>query len=163
MILTVENIKSNYPNVMTATRNHKLVTDWEENEREDDEAYDHCNYCIGGALQMALGEIEPFDDDARNGIFPSSDDLGDTLHWFLNIPYKDEFPTYPPNVKKTNPCHFYQHKGQDCVQSSEGIDETAYELADEITKANDRGDFDYAWSCVEVVLKLGREYLKENK
>jgi len=158
MLPTLEEIKSKYPDVMTADHNQELVdihiangvdiVDIHNTTVSVFDPYPDCNYCIGGALQMALGEIEPYDDDARNGIFPSSDDLGDTLHWFLNIPYKDEFP----DVATTNPCHFYEHKGQDCVQSSEGIGETAYELAEDITKANDRGDFNYAWSCIELAL-----------
>jgi len=142
---TVEDIKNKYPNAMTATHNRDLLNSW-----VGDEEFPSCNYCVGGALQLALGEIEPHDDDARNGIFPSSDDLGDTLHLFLNIPYKYENNLIP---FVANPCHFYEHNGQDCVQSSEGMGETAYELAEDITRANDRGDFDYAWSCVEVALK----------
>ena len=138
---TVEDIKNKYPNAMTATHNRDLLNSW-----VGDEEFPSCNYCVGGALQLALGEIEPHDDDARNGIFPSSDDLGDTLHYFCKIPYART------DTLLSLTCHFYEHKGQECVQSSEGMGETAYELADEITRANDRGDFGYAWSCVEVAL-----------
>ena len=169
---TLDSIKVDYPNPITADANEGLMRRWLEelpankktvtawdakryshintyvghDQIETDEEYPQCNYCVGGALQMALGEIEPHDDDARNGIFPSSDDLGDTLHYFCKIPYART------DTLLSLTCHFYEHKGQECVQSSEGMGETAYELADEITRANDRGDFGYAWSCVEVAL-----------
>ena len=186
MFPTLEDIQSTYPDSMTADMNEglvrkwleelpeykKTVTAWDDGQFshinsyvgddviETDEEYPQCNYCIGGALQMALGEIESHDDDARNGIFPSSDDLGDTLHWFLNIPYKDE----SPDVATTNPCPFPDHKDKDClIQFPNDVNEGALELADKITPANDRGDFDLAWSYVEFVLKLGRKNLEGSK
>ena len=156
MLPTIEEIKSKYPDVMTADHNQELVdmhitngVDVHNTAVSVFDPYPNCSYCVGGALQLALGEVTLHDDDARNGVFPSSDDLGDTLHWYLHIPYKDEFP----DVATTNPCQFSEHEGQDCVQSSEGIGETAYELAEAITRANDRGDFNLAWSCVELALK----------
>ena len=167
MLPTIEEIKSKYPDIMTADHNQELVdihiangVDIHNTTVSVFDPYPDCNYCIGGALQMALGEIESHDDDARNGIFPSSDDLGDTLHWFLNIPYKDE----SPDVATTNPCPFPDHKDKDClIQFRNDVNEGALELADKITRANDRGDFDLAWSYVEFVLKLGRKNLEGSK
>ena len=126
---TVDDIKSEYPNAMTALHNRDL-----EELGEDIT----CNYCVGGALQMAFGEIKRGDDDALEGIFPATDVLADTLHYFCKIPYS----------KTDALCHF--HNDKDCFTNH---GETAYALANEITRANDRGDLDYAWSCVEVALK----------
>jgi len=168
--LTIESIKAEYPNPMTADANEglvrrwleelpeykKTVTAWDDGQFshinsyvgddviETDEQYPQCNYCVGGALQMAFGETEPsLRDDWKEGVFPGSDVLADTLHYFCNIPY----------AEGDEPCSFYQHEEQECfLQSSNGMGATAYELADELTRANDRGDFDYAWSCVEVAL-----------
>lgn len=193
MIPTLEDIKRKYPDAMTADMNEGLVRKWLEelpayqktvihwdDERhsqintsirddiiETDEFYPQCNYCIGGALQMAFGETEFADrDDWKEGVFPASDVLADTLHYFCEIPYGYEEPAHSicrdsiTCVRGDYPCFFPDHKGQDCFTQSS---ETAYALADKITRANDRGDFDYAWSCVEFVLKLGRKNLGENK
>ena len=181
---TVESIKEEYPNSITADSNEGLIRKWLENLPVDkkhvipwdnyfhshintyvgedvietDELYPQCNYCIGGALQMAFGETEQDDvDDSRQGIFPATQDLANTLHYFCEIPYKTVLPS-------SLRCPFPQHKGRDCVIAlSEADDDSVYALADKITRANDRGDFDEAWSYVEFVLKLGRKNLEENK
>jgi len=197
MFPTLEDIQSAYPDAMTADMNEglvrkwleelpeykKTVTAWDDGQFshinsyvgddviETDEHYPQCNYCVGGALQMALGETEPsIRDDWREGIFPSSDILADTIHYYCYIPYsgrdaesgnvlRDE-----NDLASTNPCPFPQHEGKDCLmQFPNDVNDGAFELADNITRANDRGDFDEAWSYVEFVLKLGRKNLKENK
>ena len=184
---TVESIKEEYPNPITADANEGLIRRWLENLPADkkhvipwdnyfhshintyvgedvietDELYPQCNYCIGGALQMAFGETEQDDVDySRDGIFPGSAVLADTLHYYCYIPYsgrdaesgnmlRDE-----NDLASTNPCPFSQHEGKDCfMQFPNDINEGAFELADKIIRANDRGDFDYAWSCVELALK----------
>ena len=170
MFPTLESIKADYPNSITADANEGLVRRWLEelpankktvipwdDERhskintyiqddviETDERYPQCNYCVGGALQMAFGETEPsLRDDWKEGVFPATDVLADTLHYFCKIPYADG----------DEPCSFSQHEEQECfLQSSNGMGATAYELAEELTKANDRGDFNGAWSCVEFAL-----------
>ena len=200
---TIESIKAEYPNPITADANEGLIRVWleelpadkknvipwdnyfhshintyvGEDVIETDEFYPQCNYCIGGALQMAFGETEPDNvDDSRDGIFPGSDILADTLHYYCMIPYSGMDALFfecgydAENVSKfsdigvTDPCPFPQHKDKDCLmQFPNDINEGAFELADKITKANDRGDFDYAWSYVEFALELGRKNLKENK
>ena len=147
MLPTIEEIKSKYPNVMTAEQHQKLV-DTHNLTVSVFDPYPNCNYCVGGALQMALGETEPDNvDDLRDGIFPASDILADTLHYYCEIPYGyTDYATFSGDY----PCPFPQHKDKDCFVKS---GETAFTLADEITRANDRGDFDYAWSCVEAILK----------
>lgn len=199
---TLESIKAEYPNPITADANEGLVRRWLEGLPEDkktvsswdgvryshintyvgddiietDEFYPQCNYCIGGALQMAFGETEPDNvDDSRDGIFPGSDILADTLHYYCKIPYSgssrllqnlilEENVSKFSDISVTDPCPFPQHTSKDCLmQFPNDVNEGAYELADKITRANDRGDFDEAWSYVEFVLKLGREYRKENK
>jgi len=203
MIPTLEDIQNAFPDAMTADMNEglvrrwleelpeykKTVTAWDDGQFshinsyvgddviETEEFYPQCNYCVGGALQMAFGETEPDNvDDSRDGIFPGSDILADTLHYYCMIPYSGMDALFfecgydAENVSKfsdigvTDPCPFPQHKDKDCLmQFPNDINEGAFELADKITKANDRGDFDYAWSYVEYVLKLGREYIRESK
>jgi len=58
MIPTLEGVKSKYPDIMSAQKNKTLIENWENDERDDDELYPTCNYCIGGAIQMAFGQIE---------------------------------------------------------------------------------------------------------
>jgi len=146
MLPTIEEIKSKYPDVMTADHNLELVDNHNKTVSVFD-PYPNCNYCIGGALQMAFGETSPdVVPDWRDGVFPAPEDLADTLHYFCKIPYgagEDE-------TLRKYPCVVTEHEGQDCFTNH---GETAYSLADEITRANDRGDFDYAWSCVELALK----------
>ena len=194
-LLTIESIKANYPNPITADANEGLVRRWLEelpadkktvvswnkyahshinsyvghDQIETDEQYPQCNYCVGGALQMAFGETEEsLIDDRTAGIFPATDILADTLHYYCKIPYGYEEPAHtickdsPTCVRGNYPCFFPDHKGRDCFTNN-SMGGTAYELADKITRANDRGDFDLAWSYVEFVLKLGHENLKENK
>ena len=107
---------------------------------------------------MAFGETEQDDvDDSRQGIFPATQDLANTLHYFCEIPYKTVLPS-------SLRCPFPDHKGRDCVIAlSEADDDSVYALADKITRANDRGDFDEAWSYVEFALKLRHKNLGENK
>ena len=125
---------------------------------------------------MALGETEFADrDDSKEGVFPGSDILADTLHYYCKIPYSgssrlfqnlilDENVSKFSDIGVTDPCPFPQHKDKDCLmQFPNDINEGAFELANKITKANDRGDFDYAWSYVEFVLKLRHKNLGENK
>ena len=195
MFPTLEDIQSAYPDAMTADMNEGLVRKWleelpeykktvtswdgerhahintyiEDDVIETDEFYPQCNYCVGGALQMAFGETEPDDvDSSRDGIFPASDVLADTLHYYCEIPYGYEEPAHtickdsPTCVRGNYPCFFPDHKGRDCFTNN-SMGGTAYELADKITRANDRGDFDEAWSYVDFVLTLGRRTLKENK
>ena len=137
---TVEDIKSDYPDVMTALHNYDLIKSGADVT---------CNYCVGGAVQLALGEMSLGDSgDGPGGIFPGAEELADTLHYFCEIPYGEE--GVPPLISSGKyPCLFAQHKGQNCFTQS---DETAYALADKIRRANDRGDFDEAWSYVEVAL-----------
>ena len=171
MFPTLESIKADFPNSITADANEGLVRKWLEelpadkktvipwdDERhsqintyiqddviETDEQYPQCNYCVGGALQMAFGETEPsLRDDWKEGVFPAVDVLADSLHYFCNIPY----------AGVDDVCPFaFGHEDKDCLtRFPTSTDVTAYELADELTRANDRGDFDYAWSCVEVAL-----------
>ena len=125
---------------------------------------------------MAFGETEPDDvDSSRDGIFPASAALADTLHYFCEIPYSgssrllqnlilEENVSKFSDISVTDPCPFPDHAGKDClIQFPNDINDGAFELADNITRANDRGDFDEAWSYVEYVLKLGREYIRESK
>ena len=84
MFPTLEDIQSAYPDAMTADMNEGLVRKWleelpeykktitawdgerhahintyiEDDVIETDEIYPQCNYCVGGALQMAFGETE---------------------------------------------------------------------------------------------------------
>jgi len=195
MFPTLESIKADYPDPITADANEGLVRKWleglpeykktvtswdgvrhshintyiEDDVIETDEQYPQCNYCIGGALQMAFGETEPSDrDDSRDGIFPASDLLADTLHYYCEIPYGYEEPAHTICKDSTTcirgdyPCFFPDHKGRDCFTNN-STGGTAYELADKITRANDRGDFDEAWSYVEFVLKLGHKNIEGNK
>jgi len=196
---TIESIKADYPNPITADANEgfirrwleelpadkKTVIPWDnyfhshintyvgEDVIETDEFYPQCNYCVGGALQMAFGETEPDNvDDSRDGIFPGSDILADTLHYYCMIPYSgssrllqnlilEENVSKFSDIAETDSCPFPQHEGKDCLmQFPNDVNDGAFELADKITRANDRGDFDEAWSYVEYVLKLGRENLK---
>jgi len=167
---TLDEIKADYPNPITADANEGLVRVWLEElpadkktvSKWDEQRYSHinsyvghdqiateeqypqCNYCVGGALQMAFGETEPsLVDEWMEGIFPATDVLADTLHYFCKIPYAGVDAI----------CPFPHHENKDCLtRFPTSTDLTAYELADELTRANDRGDFDYAWSCVEVAL-----------
>ena len=107
---------------------------------------------------MAFGEIEPDNvEDSRDGIFPSSADLANTLHYFCEIPYKTVLPS-------SLRCPFLDHKGRDCITAlSKADDDSVYALADKITRANDRGDFDEAWSYVEFALKFRHKNLGESE
>ena len=195
MIPTLEDIQNAFPDAMTADMNEglvrrwleelpeykKTVTAWDDGQFshinsyvgddviETEEFYPQCNYCVGGALQMAFGETEFGDvDNPRDGIFPASDILADTLHYYCEIPYGYEEPAHAickdnsPCIRGDYPCFFPDHKGQDCFTNN-STGGTAYELADKITRANDRGDFGEAWSYVEFVLKLGRKNLGESE
>jgi len=145
MLPTIESLKSQYPDIMSAHKNQTLKENWENNEREYDEPYPHCNYCIGGAIQMAFGEIKPLDDDALDGIFPSITALAETLHWFLDIPYA---------LGQEGYCTFPRHKHRSCV-TQEYMQKTAYVLAREIIRANDTEQLDLAWSLTEQALRGG--------
>jgi len=181
-MITVESIKNEYPNVITADANEglirvwleelpadkKTITPWDDLRHfhvnsyvgddviETEEQYPQCNYCVGGALQMAFGEVEPsLVDDWTTGVFPASELLADTLHYYCEIPYGYEDYLINHDIASLSedyPCPFPEHNSQDCFRKN-STGETAYELADEITRANDRGDFDYAWSCVEIALE----------
>ena len=102
---TVDEIKEKYPEPITANENSLRVDEWKDGLPEDkktytyigddindavetEEQYPHCNYCVGGAVQMAFGQMEPsFVDDWELGIFPRVMELAETLHYFCDIPY----------------------------------------------------------------------------
>jgi len=147
MIPTLEGVKSKYPNIMSTKTNETLIKNWENDERDYDEPYPHCNYCIGGAIQMAFGQIEIGDVDTsvyEDGIFPSITDLAETLHYYCGIPYA---------LGQEDYCMFPQHEIQTCVTKDDSVD-TAYELASDIIHSNDMEYFDDAWTLRTIPIFL---------
>lgn len=180
---TLEEIRKEYPNPMTSSDNGLLVDEWKDSLPEDkktssyigdgiddevetDELYTQCNYCVGGALQMALGETAPsMIDDWRDGIFPRTGELATTLHYFFNFPYASIMDNLNPSEFK---CPIPKHDNKECL-ITDGSDETVYvrkagelaeldtawSLASTIIEANDSGRFEEAWAYIGVALKQG--------
>ena len=123
-MITLEAIKKDYPNSITSDMNEgrikkwleelpddkKTVTPWNEEWHshlvsyigddviETDEPYPQCNYCVGGAVQMAFGK-EVNNTDWGN--FPSVDSLTQTLQYQCKIPFKTAF-TLADNIISKN-------------------------------------------------------------
>ena len=197
---TLEELKNNYPNSMSANDNNLLVEAWKDSLPEDklytfgdnekevsedykesftDEAYPQCNYCVGGALQMAFGVKEPSTiDNWQEGIFPSTSELAETLHYFCDIPYANtysrfEFSEYHCSLKKhrDNLVHnevedewimseICQREANYCREkciTTDDTKQTAYDLAHEIIDANDNDKIEAAWNYVQTVIDLYSE------
>ena len=171
---TVEEMKETYPNPMTNDNNSLLVDAWKDSLPEDklyvvgkgevweteetNEQYPQCNYCVGGALQMAFGQMEPsFVDDWELGIFPRVMELAETLQYFCDIPNaskNDDAESFEEFVFDMDKCLFPNHSNRKESCLAEGSETTAYTLAKEIIAFNDAGDFKNAWGCVAKALDI---------
>ena len=172
---TVDEIKEKYPEPITANENSLRVDEWKDGLPEDkktytyigddindavetEEQYPHCNYCVGGAVQMAFGQMEPsFVDDWELGIFPRVMELAETLHYFCDIPYaskNDDAESFEEFVFDMDKCLFPNHSNRKESCLSEDSETTAYTLATEIIAFNDAGDFKNAWGCVAKALDI---------
>lgn len=123
-MITLETIKKEYPNSITSDKHEGLLRKWLEELPDDkktvtpwndewhshlvsyigddvietEEPYPQCNYCVGGAVQMAFGKEV---NNADGGNFPSVDSLTQTLQYQCKIPFKTAF-TLADNIISKN-------------------------------------------------------------
>ena len=171
---TLNQLKEKYPNTITATENDRYVMAWKEQLPdhqkivhdvgeelkpiiETDEEYPQCNYCVGGALQMAFHIKQPHDiEDWAAGLFPDVDELAETIHYVFRIPYANdddvENNAYLPSHGYTSTntdfkCWIKPPLDGGCV-TSDLSEPTAYAVAKSIIEFNDTRKFDLAWDVV---------------
>ena len=171
---TLSQLKEKYSDTITATENDKRVMAWKEQLPdhqkivhdvgeelkpliETDEEYPQCNYCVGGALQMAFDIKQPHDiEDWSAGIFPDVDELAETIHYVFRIPYANdddvENNVYLPSHGYTSTntdfkCWIKPPLDGGCV-TSDLSEPTAYAVAKSIIEFNDTREFDLAWKVV---------------
>jgi len=136
-MITLEAIKKDYPNSITSDMNEgrikkwleelpddkKTVTPWNEEWHshlvsyigddviETDEPYPQCNYCVGGALQMALGKesnnVNTVSLSTIRGNFPSVDSLAETLQDQFKMPYGTAY-NFADNIISKNDAGRFQ-------------------------------------------------------
>jgi len=126
----LEPIKKDYPNSMTSDMNEGLIRKWLEELPDDkktvtpwndewhshlvsyigddvietEELYPQCNYCVGGALQMALGKEV---NDTDRGNFPSVENLAQTLQYHFKMPYGTAY-NFADNIISKNDAGRFQ-------------------------------------------------------
>ena len=131
-MITIEAIKKDYPNTITSDMNEGLIRKWLEELPDDkktvtpwndewhsplvsyigddvietDEPYPQCNYCVGGALQMALGK-ESKNVNTIRGNFPSVDNLAETLQDQFKMPYGTAY-NFADNIISKNDAGRFQ-------------------------------------------------------
>ena len=172
-------IKEQYPNPISTNTHVRAVREWEESlpddkkvvhkiDRDDypsdmwlkdiietDEVYPQCNYCVGGALELALGVKEEDRIDSEGGIFPSIYELAETIHRFFKIPYAYILDSYDYEIDE---CVTHgdtrEVRDKHCI-TNKREEETAYDIARTITEFNDGENIEDAWKTVGRLYNTG--------
>ena len=106
---------------------------------------------------MAFGVMESGGIDSwEDGIFPRTEELAETLHYFCYMPYASVHNNILDKTVKYD-CPFSNHFNRKCFITDDSEEQTALDLAEAIIDANDTERYEDAWNYVGKALSMRGE------